>query len=521
MNLGILTCGATLVMVASAADQPQWGQAWSRNMVSAETNLPDAFDPKTGRNVKWTATLGSETYSTPVVAGGRVYIGTNNDHPRDPKHQGDRGVLMCFDEKTGQFLWQLVVPKLKTSVYWDWPNTGICSPATVEGDRVYVVSNRGEVMCLDAHGLVNGNDGPFLDEARHQTPPGEAPLAPGNTDADILWLTDLIKECGVRQHDSAHASILSYGPCLYVNTSNGVDDTHRHIAAPEAPSLVALDKVTGRLVARDDEHIGPRIFHCTWSSPSLVQVNGKPLIIFGGGDGVVYAFEPAAEGGLPPPGTVVKLRKVWRFDGDPNSPKDQVHRFNGNRKESPSNITGVPVVYQNQVYVNLGGDFYWGKNQAWLKCIDLTLNDDSNTRRERWSYSLERHCMSSPAVAQGLAFVGDCGRRIHCVDGETGTVCWTHEVRGEIWASPLVADGKVYFATRRGEFLVFVASREKRPLTELDLEQPIISTPIAANGVLYVATMSRLYAIQQRHPITAGSDDTATAKNRAGRRQSE
>src|SRR5688572_30360047 len=77
-----------------AADQPQWGQAWSRNMVSAETNLPAALDPATGRNIKWSAKLGSEAHSTPVVANGRVYIGTNNDSPRNPKHQGDRGVLM-------------------------------------------------------------------------------------------------------------------------------------------------------------------------------------------------------------------------------------------------------------------------------------------------------------------------------------------------------------------------------------------------------------------------------------------
>ena len=61
---------------ARAADQPQWGQAWSRNMISEERGLPDSFDPKTGKNIKWSAELGTETYSTPIVAGGRVYIGT-------------------------------------------------------------------------------------------------------------------------------------------------------------------------------------------------------------------------------------------------------------------------------------------------------------------------------------------------------------------------------------------------------------------------------------------------------------
>src|SRR2546425_4577787 len=81
-----------------ASDQPQWGQAWSRNMVSSELGLPDSFDPKTGQNIKWSAELGTETHSTPIVAGGRVYIGTNNGHRRDAQQQGDRGLVMCFDE---------------------------------------------------------------------------------------------------------------------------------------------------------------------------------------------------------------------------------------------------------------------------------------------------------------------------------------------------------------------------------------------------------------------------------------
>src|SRR5881396_793868 len=181
-----------------AADQPQWGQAWSRNMISAETGLPDSFDPRTGRNVRWSAQLGTETHSTPVIARGRVYIGTNNGEPRDPKHQGDRGVLMCFEENTGKFLWQLVVPKREEDPYFDWPDTGISSPATVEGDRVYLVSNRGEVMCLDARGMANGNDGPFKDEAAHMTPTNApSPIPVSSTDADILWLFNLTTGAGI------------------------------------------------------------------------------------------------------------------------------------------------------------------------------------------------------------------------------------------------------------------------------------------------------------------------------------
>src|SRR6185437_1582136 len=130
-----------------------------------------------GQNIKWVAKLGSQSYATPIIASGRVLIGTNNDVPRDPKHQGDRGVLMCFDESNGQIVWQLVVPKLEDDPYLDWPHVGMASAPTVEGNRVYVLSNRGEVMCLDLAGMSNGNDGPFKDEGAHMTPRGQARLS--------------------------------------------------------------------------------------------------------------------------------------------------------------------------------------------------------------------------------------------------------------------------------------------------------------------------------------------------------
>ena len=352
------------------------------------------------------------------------------------------------------------------------------------------------MLCLDLDGLANGNDGPYRDEARHSTPLGQDPVELSPADADILWLFDMIQECGVRQHDSAHGSILIHGRYLYVNTSNGVDDSHKKIHAPDAPSLIVLDKETGRLVATDDEHIGPRIFHSTWSSPALGEVNGRPFIIFCGGNGVVYGFEPwSADAPAASPG---KLKKLWWFDCDPAAPKENVHRYNSNRKESPSNIKSMPVFHDRRVYVTVGGDLWWGKNECWLKCIDVSRTGDLTQSGALWSYRLEQHSMCTPAIRDGLVFVGDSGRRLHCVDATTGQPCWTHEVKSEVWASPLVADGKVYFATRSGEFLVFAAGREKKLLSEINLGEPVSGTPVAANGVLYVTTMRNLYAIQSK-----------------------
>ncbi len=506
-----------LTLCSPAKDAPQWGQPWSRNMVSEERGLPAGFDPAGGRNLKWSSELGTETHSSPVVAGGRVYIGTNNGHPRDPKHQGDRGVLMCLDEASGKLLWQLVVPKRDEDIYFDWPQSGIASPATVEGNRVYIVSNRGEVMCLDAQGLTNGNDGPFLDEGAHMTRKPLDPAAaqsvtnliPGLLDADIIWLFDLTQGAGIWSHDAAHSSILIRGDYLYLNTGTGVDNTHKHIRTPHAPSLVVLDKHTGRLLARDDEPIAPDIFHSTWSAPSLGEIKGHSLIFFAAGNGVVYAFQPLPEGlsapispdpaqypVAPSPQPPVFLKKVWQFDFDPEAPKTNVHKYNGNRRQSPSDFFGMPVFYHDRIYLAGGGDIWWGKNEAWLKCIDATGTGDITTNGLFWSYPLQKHVMATPAVSEGMVFIADCGGRFHCVDAETGTALWTYEIAGEAWASPLVADGKVYLGTRSGAFYVFAASREKRLLSQIDLGSPISSTATAANGVLYVATMNHLYAIQ-------------------------
>ena len=482
--------------LATADDQPQWGQRDSRNMVSSETGLPDDFDPATGRNIKWSLDLGSQAYASPIVARGRLLIGTNNGAPQDPRHQGDRGVLLCLNEADGSFQWQLVVPRLLgDDGFLDQPNIGLCSPPTVEGDRAYVVTNRAEVVCLDLKGQSDGNDGPYVDEGRHMVQPGEEPMEVTEKDADILWLFDMPSQAGIHPHDSPHSSILLDGRYLYLNTGNGVDLTHVKIRKPDAPSLIVLDKTTGRLVAQDDEHIGPRIFHCTWSSPALGDVNGRRLVFFCGGDGVVYAFEPLAQDA--DVSTVHSLKRVWRFDCDPTAPKEEVHRYVRNRQESPSNIMGMPVFYRNRIYVAGGGDFWWGKLEAWVKCIDATRTGDITKDGQVWSQPLLQHSCTTPAIYDGLVFVGDLGRKIYCFDAETGEQYWSHSMRGDVWSSILVADGKVYVGSHGRDVAVFEASREKHLLATIQVDSPVSTTPTAANGVLYINTLTRLYAVQK------------------------
>src|SRR5688500_20372863 len=144
--------GAVGAAAAAAADWPQWGGTPSRNMVSDATGLPESakvvakagggeIDVAASQGIKWAAPLGSQTYGNPTVAGGRVFVGTNNDRPRDPKTTGDRGILLCLDEQTGKFLWQLAAPKLPGGKAVDFETVGLCSSPAVEGERVYTITN--------------------------------------------------------------------------------------------------------------------------------------------------------------------------------------------------------------------------------------------------------------------------------------------------------------------------------------------------------------------------------------------
>jgi outer membrane protein assembly factor BamB len=169
--LGLAWLGWYLARVDSVSasdpgtDWPMWGGRPDRNMVSNMKGLPVTWDVGKKVNVKWVAALGSQAYGNPVVADGKVFVGTNNEGLRDPKQPGDRGVLMAFRESDGQFLWQSTHEKLAAGRVNDWPYQGVCSSPLVEGKKLYYVSNRCELLCVDTEGFRDGeNNGPYKEE---------------------------------------------------------------------------------------------------------------------------------------------------------------------------------------------------------------------------------------------------------------------------------------------------------------------------------------------------------------------
>jgi outer membrane protein assembly factor BamB len=438
-----------------------WGATAQRNMTSPMKDLPESWDAKNGTNVKWKAQLGSTSHGNPVVADGRIFVGTNNGNPRNPAIAGDKGVLLCLRESDGTFLWQAVTDKLDGDS--DWPEEGVCSSPAVEGKRLYYVSNRSELVCLDTEGFTDGrNDGPFQDEAYK-----------GPTDADIIWKLDMRKDLGVTPLFMAASSPVIWEDRVFVVTPNGRDSGDEKVLAPKAPSFLAVNKETGKVVWQDNSP-GENILHGQWGSASVGIVDGVAQALFPGGDGWLYAFNPRTG------------EQIWKFD---LNPKDAVWPKTRNYGIS------TPVFSDGQVFMSVGQDPDHPNGTGRTYCINPGGKGDITASGRVWQYDQIRRSISTAAVADGQVYVADMKGVLHCLDAKTGKPYWTYDTLSPVWGSPLVADGKVYIGDQDGDVAVLKAGRELKKIAEIDMGGSVCSTPVPANGVLYVMTQCDLYAI--------------------------
>jgi outer membrane protein assembly factor BamB len=465
-NYLFLLLSSAIALPLISQDWPMWGGTVHRNLMSAMKNLPDSWDVESGKNIKWKASIGTTSYGNPVVADGKIFLGTNNFQPRNPKIEGDKGVLMCFRESDGQFLWQAVTDKLEMNPDNDFPEQGVCSSPAVEGKRLYYVSNRGELICLDTEGFMDGkNNGPFQDEGYK-----------GPTNADIIWKLDMMKELGIWQRDMANASPLIWEDLVFIGTSNGNDG--EKVPAPTAPSFIAVNKNTGKVVWQDNSP-GDGILYGQWSSPAFGLVDGIPQVFFAGGDGWLYGFH-ARTG-----------EKLWKFD---MNPKDAVWPDTRNYGVS------TPVFSGGKVFMSVGQDPDSGNGIGHAYCIDPAKRGDITQSGKVWQCDKINRTISSAAISDGLVYIADLKGFLHCLDAKTGKLYWTFDLLSQIWGSALAADGKVYLANADGDMFVLKAGTDLKKIATINMGDSVCSTPVPANGVLYVMTRSQLYAIAAKAP---------------------
>ena len=454
---------------AGGGDWPMWGGTPSRNMVSAAKGLPDKWDVKTKENIKWVSELGSQTYGNPTVAGGKVFVGTNNEMVRDPKQGGDRGVVMAFRETNGEFLWQITHEKQASGRVNDWPFQGIASSPLVEGERIYYVSNKAELMCLDTEGFGdnNENDGPFKEEK-----------LTGPKDADIIWKFDMMEEVGTFPHNLANSSPVVHGDLIYVMTSNGQDESHVNIPSPKAPAIIAVNKQTGKLVWEDNS-VFDKILHGQWSSPSVGTIGGVVQLVNAQGDGWVRGYE------------ALTGKKLWEFD---TNPKDSVW------PKTRNEVISTPVIVADVVYISNGQDPEHGEGVGHAYAIDATKRGDLTESGRLWHYDKIRRSISTPAVFEGLVYWPDFSGFFHCLDAKTGKPYWTHDMFAAVWGSPMVADGKVYLGDEDGDVVIMQPGKTLKLLGEMNMGSSVYATPVAANGTLFIANRNQLYALGANKP---------------------
>lgn len=506
-------------MKVGGKDWPQWGGSYSRNNTPDGKNIPTNWDVNAGENVLWSMPLGSETYGNPVVANGKVFIGTNNGNGYVKRYPSsvDLGCLICFEEKTGKFLWQHSNEKLSTGRVNDWPHQGICCSPYIEGNRAWYVSSRGQVVCLDTEGFHDDeNDSPVVDEK-----------VSAKDEADVVWVVDMMKDLKVSQHNMCSCSVTCFGDLLFVNTSNGVDEGHITIPEEKAPSFICLNRNSGEVLWTDNSP-GANVLHGQWSSPAFGEFDGVAQVLFGAGDGYLYSFAAEGKDG--------KAEMLWKFDCNP---KESIYLLGG--RATRNHLIATPVVYDGLVYVGVGEDPEHGEGQGHLWCIDPTKRGDVsptlvyNTKdpktiiphkrlqalddkagdfeRENpnsaavWHYvgsdpanfetTMHRTC-GTVAIKNDLLFVADFSGLFHCLNAKTGEPHWTYDMFAASWASPLIVEDRVYIGDEDGDIAIFKLSAEMEKLgEEINMGSSVYTTPVVANDTMFIANRNRIYAIKE------------------------
>jgi outer membrane protein assembly factor BamB len=297
-------------------------------------------------------------------------------------------------------------------------------------------------------------------------------------------------------HDSTNSNCLILGETLFVGTGNGVGWWKGRIPDSTVPSLMAMDKRTGSLLAVDDQCIGRQMWHGGWCSPSYGVVEGRAMVFFGGADGWLYAFDPKIA--TPPaqtgratsaPSTQPAIMKcLWKHDCNP--PDMQIRDGKPipyRMKYGPCEVIASPVFWHNRVYVAVGQDPEHGPGVGCLWCLDPRGSGDLTGKATIWQNRDVGRSISTVSIKDGLLYLGDEAGVVYCIDAETGKTIWRQQTGSCIWSSTMVADGRVFACNEKGQVWVFAAGREKKVLSTVDLKQPIYATPVAANGVLYIA----------------------------------
>ena len=150
------------------------------------------------------------------------------------------------------------------------------------------------------------------------------------------------------------------------------------------------------------------------------------------------------------------------------------------------------------MFIANGQDPAGGQGPGHLYAIDATRRGDITVSGRLWRYDKIKRSISTGAIANGLLFYADLTGYLHCLDVNTGQPYWTHDTLSAVWGSPMVIEGRVYLGDEDGDVLVMEAGKQEKLIATISMGGNVYSTPVPANGTLFVTSRDQLFAIARK-----------------------
>jgi outer membrane protein assembly factor BamB len=437
-------CVSASCLVAAGGDWPHW-RGPQFNGLSAETGLPESWSPG-GENLLWRkAEFASR--SSPVVMNGRVYV-VCRSFP-ETTQEGEKTV--CLDAATGDLIWESVhniylsdAPAERVG----WLSVG-ADPAS---DTVFMLGLGCQFQCLD------GKTGKTVWEHSMSEEYGMLSTYGGRTNFPVVF-EDLVIISGV---------------------TTGWGET-----AVPAHRFIAFDKKTG--IAQWIKSTKPRPEDTTYSTPVFATLAGQSAMVFGAGDGAVYAVQPRTG------------KTIWKYQA------------------STRGLNTTPLVDEN-------GIVYCGhaeQNATDTTTLGAVFAFDGNTEGDipeeklLWKIPKKAVGRSAPVkVGDRVYFVED-GATLVIVDAKSGELVGQKKLGRSMFGSLVSGDGKIYAAENTGRFYVLKPGENGVDIVSqarLQQGEEVFGSPVIADGRIYLPTIEALYCIGKADAPVAKS----TAPKRAG-----
>jgi len=408
---------------------------------SPAAGLPAKFDEAS--NVRWKTAIANQGWSSPVVWDNEIWVTTGSDDKQELR-------ALCVDLNTGKIMkdikvFDMIERRLDPAYIYDSPHLN--SPATptpvVEQENVYVSFGSQGIACL------NRQSGEKIWERR-----------------------DLRVYQPVRQGSSPIVDSEN----LYV-AYDGTDEQF----------FVALDKKSGatrwkvsRDIDSDFESLlqekgmrskggKPGDSQKAFATAKLIEVNGKRQLIAPAGEATI-AYDPETG------------KELWRV-----------------RHPGGFNVAARPLYAHDLVYVFTSG------LTGYLMAIRADGTGDVTDSHVAWSTTRSTPHIPSPVILGDLMFlITDKGGIARCLNAKTGEELWKKRLGGDHWASPLLADDKLYFLSKTGDVRVLAAT-ESAPesVIENELNARFFASPAVAGSSLILRSATHLYCLQEGHQRTA------------------